>query len=467
MVVHNIPPLFNKESKILILGSFPSIKSREAKFFYGHPQNRFWRVMERLFDVSDLYETEVKRKFLLKHHIAAWDVIQSCDIRGSADDTIENVVPNDLSVILDGADIQVIYINGSKAFEMYEKYTKPGLKEKYGRLANAVKLPSTSPANAAWSLDSLVPVWKRIFTGLGLKTSDTDKGYLSVNDYCRMNFGKKLYKLSLDAGFTCPNRDGTIDDRGCIFCDGGNSDFTGTIEEQKDLISKKLPKNNETGYIAYYGSYTGTYAHVFELRKIYREAVENPEIDVISIATRPDCLDREVLELLKEMNRIKPVWVELGLQTIHEKSAEYIRRGYRLAVYNKAVKNLLRTGISQIITHVIIGLPGETEAQLLKTVRHVAETGSTGIKLQLLHVIEGTDLAQDYKNGKFDVLSMEDYTDYVVKCIDELPPDIVVHRITGDGNHSKLIAPLWSKDKKKVLNEINRKIRGRSQNNAF
>ena len=459
MPKHNIPPLFNKDSKILILGSFPSVKSREAKFFYGHPQNRFWRVMENLFNVENLNETEVKRKFLLEHNIAAWDVIKSCDIKGSADDTIENVVPNDLSLILDNADINVIYVNGSKAFEMYEKFTKPMLKEKYGRLANAVKLPSTSPANAAWSLEKLTFTWSRILTGLKLKNDKrTKKSYFSVSDYAEMIFEKKLYKLSLNAGFTCPNRDGTLGSDGCIFCAEGNSDFTGTIEEQKKLIESKLPKNKKTGYIAYFGSFTNTYAPIDKLKEIYKEAIENEEIDVISIATRPDCLEKDVLMLLKEMNEIKPVWVELGLQSMHEKTAKYIRRGYKLSAYNKAVKNLLQIGISQIITHVIIGLPGETKEMILKTVRHVSETGSTGIKLQLLHVVEGTDLAKDYEEGKFETLTLSEYADYVKACIDEMPPDLVVHRITGDGNKEKLIAPQWSKDKKKVLNFLNQKL---------
>ena len=455
MPIHNIPPLYNRDSKILILGSFPSVKSREAQFFYGHPQNRFWRVMEQLFGVRGLNETEVKRRFLLEHGIAVWDVIASCDIRGSADDTIENVIPNDLTVILDAARIQTIYVNGSKAYELYERYIAPKLKERYGRLANAVRLPSTSPANAAWSLEKLVPVWSRILTGMRLEGISPEKGYLSMNDYCRMQFGKKLYKLSLNAGFTCPNRDGTIGTDGCSFCYGGSSDFTGTIEEQKARIADKLPAKQETGYIAYFGSYTGTYAPVAELKQIYREALEHPKIDVISIATRPDCLGPEVISLLAEMNRKKPVWIELGLQTIHEKTARAIRRGYRLPVYNKAVKDLLRAGIPQIITHVIIGLPGESEEHLVKTIRHVALTGSTGIKLSLLHVLEGTDLADAYARGEFEVLSMEEYVRAVRLCVDNMPPDLVIHRITGDGNQTRLIAPDWSRNKKKVLNTLN------------
>lgn len=293
--------------------------------------------------------------------------------------------------------------------------------------------------------------------------------YYSLNKYLRDTYGKKLYKISIDAGFTCPNRDGKIDNRGCIFCSGsGSGDFaedrcksiTQQIQSGKQRIIGKMPKKfdeNEANFIAYFQAYTNTYDNVDVLREKYMEAINNPDIAVLSIATRPDCIDDEVLALLVEINNIKPVWVELGLQTIHEKSAKYIRRGYGLSVYEEVVSKLNIAKID-VITHVILGLPYETKEEMIETVKYVGDSGSKGIKLQLLHVLKGTDLADEYLNGKFECLSMEEYIDLVCKCLKVLPEDMVIHRMTGDGAKKDLIAPLWSMDKKRVLNSLNKAI---------
>ena len=286
---------------------------------------------------------------------------------------------------------------------------------------------------------------------------------LTVNEYCKQQFGQKLYKLSLDGGMTCPNRDGTLDTRGCIFCSaGGSGDFTPNrnkpiedqINEAKEKVSAKYKGDK---YIAYFQAYTNTYAPVETLRQIFMTVINRDDIAVLSIATRPDCLSNEVLVLLDELNQIKPVWVELGLQTIHEKTADYIRRGYQLAVYDKAVCDLNAIGI-HTITHIILGLPGETKEDMLASVRHVVLQKSKGIKLQLLHVLKNTDLAMDYQNGFFKTMEFEEYVDLVAECVKLLPPDMVVHRLTGDGPKSLLIAPLWSADKKRVLNALHKKM---------
>lgn len=293
--------------------------------------------------------------------------------------------------------------------------------------------------------------------------------YYSLNKYLKDTYGRKLYKISIDAGFTCPNRDGKIDNRGCIFCSGsGSGDFaedricsiTQQIQSGKQRIIGKMPKNineNEANFIAYFQAYTNTYASVEVLRDKYREAYENLDIAILSIATRPDCINEEVVSLLSEINKIKPVWVELGLQTIHEKSANYIRRGYDLSVYDEAVKLLCNEGI-EVITHVILGLPGETKEDMLETVKYVGESGAKGIKLQLLHVLNGTDLAGDYEEGKFKCLEMDEYIDIICSALKVLPEDMVIHRMTGDGAKKDLIAPLWSMDKKRVLNSLNKAI---------
>lgn len=285
--------------------------------------------------------------------------------------------------------------------------------------------------------------------------------YYSLNNYLKDTFGKKVYKVSLNAGFTCPNRDGKIDTRGCIFCSkGGSGDFAESAElpitEQIEQGKKRLEKKIKDGkYIAYFQAFTNTYAPVDVLREKFFEAIEHKDIVALSIATRPDCLSGEVLALLNELNEIKPVFVELGLQTIHEKSAEYIRRGYTLDIYDEAVTNLHKIGIN-IVVHIILGLPYETKQDMLETVDYVCRSKINGIKLQLLHVIKNTDLEKDYKNGKFETLDFEQYLDIIKACVDIIPDNIVIHRLTGDGAKKDLIAPLWSADKKKVLNAINK-----------
>ena len=282
----------------------------------------------------------------------------------------------------------------------------------------------------------------------------------TLNQYLRERFGRKIYKISISGGFTCPNRDGTLDTRGCIFCSaGGSGDFAEdknlSITEQIDLGKRRVAAKMPEGYIAYFQAFTNTYAPVERLRALYSEAIEHPCIVAVSIGTRPDCLSDEVLDLIAELNLLKPVWIELGLQTIHEKSAEYIRRGYPLAVYERAVRELRARNI-ETITHVILGLPGESREEMLQTVKYVGESGVQGIKLQLLHVLEGTDLALDYRNGIFEVMSMDDYISLIKDCVDILPDDIVIHRLTGDGPKRILIAPEWTKDKKRVLNALNK-----------
>lgn len=288
--------------------------------------------------------------------------------------------------------------------------------------------------------------------------------YLSFNKYLKDKFGQKVYKISLDGGFTCPNRDGKAGTRGCIFCSkGGSGDFAESremsITEQIESGKKKVEKKIKSGkYIAYFQAFTNTYAPVEILRQKYEEAINHPDIVALSIATRPDCLGDDVLKLLDEMNKIKPVFVELGLQTIHQKSAKYIRRGYDLSVYDKAVRDLNKIGVN-VVVHVILGLPNESENDMLETVKYVCESGANGIKLQLLHVIDGTDLAKDYEKGLFKTLEFDEYVNLIVKCVKIIPKDIVIHRLTGDGAKKDLIAPLWSADKKRVLNAINKALR--------
>lgn len=285
--------------------------------------------------------------------------------------------------------------------------------------------------------------------------------YYSFNRYLRERFGCKVYKISINGGFTCPNRDGTLGTRGCIFCSaGGSGDFaespelsiTQQIEKGKERVKNKIKSGK---YIAYFQAFTNTYAPVETLRKKFTQAINHPDIVMLSVATRPDCLPEEVIELLKELNDIKPVCVELGLQTIHEKSAEYIRRGYRLECYDNAVKRLKAAGL-EVVCHIILGLPGETKSDMLESVDYACKSGIDGIKLQLLHVLKGTDLAKDYENGKFKVLTMDEYLDILKSCLDIIPNNIVIHRLTGDGAKKDLIAPLWSADKKRVLNAVSR-----------
>lgn len=288
--------------------------------------------------------------------------------------------------------------------------------------------------------------------------------YLSFNKYLKDKFGQKVYKISLDGGFTCPNRDGKIETRGCIFCSkGGSGDFaqnrnlsiTEQIESGKKIVEKKIKSGK---YIAYFQAFTNTYAPVEILKAKYSEAINHPDIVALSIATRPDCLGDDVIELLDEMNKIKPVFVELGLQTIHSDSAKYIRRGYSLEVYNEAVKKLKNIGVN-IVVHIILGLPNESEEDMLESVKYVCQSQIDGIKLQLLHIIAGTDLAKDYEKGLFKTLEFDEYVELIAKCVAIIPKNIVIHRLTGDGAKKDLIAPLWSADKKRVLNAINKALR--------
>ena len=289
----------------------------------------------------------------------------------------------------------------------------------------------------------------------------TNGHYYSFNQFLKEKFGCKVYKLSLNGGFTCPNRDGTLDSRGCIFCSAGGSgefaqspklDINSQIEAAKKAVEKKI-KNGK--YIAYFQAFTNTYAPVDYLKKFFTQAIQNPDIAAISIATRPDCLGEDVLELLARLNSIKPIFVELGLQTIHPKTAEYIRRGYDLSVYDTAVKNLKSLNINTVV-HVILGLPFETKDMILQTVEYVCSSGIDGIKLQLLHVLKNTDLADDYQKGLFEVLSLASYADLVCSCLEIIPENIVIHRLTGDGAKRILIAPFWSANKKNVLNYLNK-----------
>ena len=291
-----------------------------------------------------------------------------------------------------------------------------------------------------------------------------DKPYYSLHAMRQERFHEKVYKLSLNGGMTCPNRDGTLGTRGCIFCSaGGSGDFaadrllsvTKQIEQQKALIAKKRPVHK---FIAYFQAYTNTYAPVPYLEKLFREAICHPDIVALSIGTRPDCLGDDVLDLLDRLNRIKPVWVELGLQTIHEDTARYIRRGYALDCFEKAVKDL-RARSLEVIVHTILGLPGEDRERTLQTIRYLNGQPIQGIKLQLLHVLKGTDLALDYERGLFETLTMESYLTLLIACLERLSPDIVVHRLTGDGPKDLLIAPVWSSAKRTVLNELHRRMK--------
>lgn len=276
--------------------------------------------------------------------------------------------------------------------------------------------------------------------------------FYSVNEYLKGTYGVKMYKLSLNGGMNCPNRDGLIDTRGCIFCSaGGSGDFACTnVDDAKKLISNKYTGNN---FIAYFQSYTNTYADVSYLRNLFMPVINNPDVKILSIATRPDCLDDSVITLLDELNKIKPVWIELGLQTIHKKTSDYIRRGYELDIFTDSVKRLNNSDI-KVIVHMILGLPGESDEMMLDTARFIANSGAWGIKLQLLHVLKGTDLADDYNNHLFETMTMDNYIRLIGRIIELLPPDMVIHRLTGDGPKKILIAPLWSADKKRVHNSL-------------
>ena len=283
--------------------------------------------------------------------------------------------------------------------------------------------------------------------------------YRKLSDYYLEKFGCKVYKLSIDAGFTCPNRDGTLGHGGCIFCSGdGGGEFAekgSSITQQLEQAKKRVENKCKSGkYIAYFQSFTNTYAPVEVLRQRYLEAIAPDYIVGLAIGTRPDCLPDEVLSLLQQINAIKPVSVELGLQTVHEASAAYIRRGYVNQVYFDAVRHLKAAGI-EVVTHIILGLPGETPQMMAQSTQQAVNAGTDGVKFHLLHVLRDTDLAKDYEKGVFSCLSLEEYGQALKLCLAQLPPHVVVHRITGDGAKRNLIAPLWSADKKRVLNYLN------------
>lgn len=290
-----------------------------------------------------------------------------------------------------------------------------------------------------------------------------EKPYHSLDYMLRERFGEKVYKVTLNGGMSCPNRDGKIGTRGCIFCsEGGSGDFaapaslsiTEQIDSQIALLSRKRPIEK---YIAYFQAYTNTYAPVEYLRKIFTEALSHPKVVALSIGTRPDCLGDEVISLLSELNRKKPVWIELGLQTIHPRTAVYIRRGYKLEVFENAVRNLRREGI-EVIVHTILGLPKESREDILATMEYLNKQDIQGIKLQLLHVLKGTDLASDYENNLFRVYERDEYIDLLIDCLEHLRPDLVIHRITGDGPKDLLIAPLWASRKREVLNLLHHEM---------
>lgn len=291
-----------------------------------------------------------------------------------------------------------------------------------------------------------------------------NKRYYSVDYYLKSTFGEKVYRLSLNGGMTCPNRDGTLDTRGCIFCSAaGSGDFA---QSGRESISSQLShareqirsKRNCNKFIAYFQAYTNTYAPVDYLRSLFMEAIQDPDVVILSIATRPDCLSSEVLDLLKELNQIKPVWIELGLQTIHPETSRFIRSGFTLSCFHEAVEHLQALSIP-VIVHIILGLPGETREQMLETVSHVGALHVFGIKLQLLHVLSDTDLGTLYKKHPFPLFTQEEYCQLIVDCLAILPPDITIHRLTGDGPKDLLIGPLWSSAKRSVLNQIHRTLK--------
>lgn len=294
-----------------------------------------------------------------------------------------------------------------------------------------------------------------------------DKPYHSLDYELKRQFGQKIYKVSLDGGMSCPNRDGTVGTGGCTFCSqGGSGEFavgrTGypdvweQIEQAKTRVHRKI--SGEGKYIAYFQSYTNTYAPVDYLRTLFERAITHPDIVALSVGTRPDCLGDEVVALLKELNRQKPVWVELGLQTIHEKTAERIHRGYRLEVFEDAYRRLKEAGLT-VVVHVILGLPGETKEEMLETVDYLGKIPVDGIKLQLLHILKGSQMAVEYEKNPFSLMELEEYLDLILTCVARLPQSVVIHRLSGDGAKALLIGPAWSANKKLVLNRMMQKFR--------
>lgn len=295
-----------------------------------------------------------------------------------------------------------------------------------------------------------------------------DKPYHTLDYALKKEYGEKIYKIALDANMTCPNRDGSCGTRGCIFCSaGGSGDFAAkgiSIKQQLEK-GKQLFHNKKIGnrFITYFQSYTNTYAPVSKLEKLYREALDESSVVGISIATRPDCLGKDVLALLDRLNKEyaeKFIWVELGLQTIHEQTATLIRRGYPLFIFEQAVTQLQTISIP-IITHVIIGLPGETKSMMLETCRFLTQKRIDGVKLQLLHILKNTDLIELYNKKTFEILDIMEYIDIIISCLEILPPDMVIHRVTGDGPKDLLLAPLWSLDKRRVLNTLHQEMKRR------
>ena len=284
--------------------------------------------------------------------------------------------------------------------------------------------------------------------------------YKTLNTHYHEKFGSKVYKLAIDGGFTCPNRDGTVGRGGCIFCSAyGGGEFAehtcSSVSQQLERAKLRVSAKNKGGkYIAYFQSFSNTYGPVSYLRRLYEAAIAPEDIVGLAIGTRPDCIPEETVELLREINKVKPVSVELGLQTTNPASARYIRRGYENEVYFAAVRRLKEAGI-EVVTHIILGLPGETEMDAAKTTADAVAAGTDGVKFHLLHVLRGTDLEKDYLAGAFRCLELEEYAQWLKTCLDQVPPDVTVHRITGDGAKRDLVAPLWSGDKKRVLNYLN------------
>lgn len=290
------------------------------------------------------------------------------------------------------------------------------------------------------------------------------KRYNSLDNYFKNTFGEKIYKVSLDGGFTCPNRDGTLSTKGCIFCsESGSGDFAGSrrlsideqIEEQLKLIENKFPSGK---VIAYFQNFTNTYADVEYLRKIYYEALSHPRVIGLAIATRPDCLGENIIELLSEINNKYFLWVELGLQTINEEVAKIINRQYSLKTYEEAAEKLKSRNI-KFVTHIIIGLPGEKENDSLDTALFSEKCGTWGIKIHLLHIIKNTKLETLYKKNELKIQKKDEYVKKVVKILQNISYNIVIHRLTGDGNRDTLIAPLWSLNKRDVLNSIEKEMK--------
>lgn len=285
--------------------------------------------------------------------------------------------------------------------------------------------------------------------------------YTALSPYLKRRFGCKVYKLSLSAGCTCPNRDGTLGARGCIFCSGsgefaasGSASIPEQLEQAKYILGKKA---QGAKFIAYFQDFTNTYGAVSRLEPLFLAAMEPDDVVALSIATRPDCLPEDILRMLARLRAKKPVFVELGLQTIHDNTAQYIRRGYPLSVFDDAVQKLHVLEI-EVIAHQILGLPGETAEMMAETTRHLGSVHVDGVKLHLLHILRGTDLAREYADGRIQMLELDAYIDILEQCLAVLPPDVVIHRLTGDGAKRDLIAPLWSADKKRVLSAIQKRF---------